>query len=222
MRSSQLVQMQGKQGVRGFRLPVGQPFVVAPRELHIVPAHVGLMVSGGRDGDHARRCGAPARAGWPARNGPGGWWRTGLPSPARRGSRGSHDAAPQISMSTCCPPARKRRAKSRTLSSLARSSGSTWTLAMSRVCARAASASRDARAGLGQRAGGFQSQAGVAAGDDGGGVGQVQAGEHRLRWWRRRNRSRSETADGAWQILVSLGMSGWNPCTAFCALDLRL
>ena len=39
----------------------------------------------------------------------------------------------------------------------------------------------DARAGLGQRAGGFQSQAGVAAGDDGGGVGQVQAGEHRLR-----------------------------------------
>ncbi len=51
---AQRVQVHGEQHVGGLGLPVGQPLVVPPLELHVVPADPGELVAVGGDRHHAR------------------------------------------------------------------------------------------------------------------------------------------------------------------------
>lgn len=52
--ATQRIQLDGEQGVGSLRLRISQPLVVAPFELHVVPADRRVVVPGGGHGDHSR------------------------------------------------------------------------------------------------------------------------------------------------------------------------
>ncbi len=172
---AQGIELYGEQDVRGLRLAVRLPLVVALLEVQVVPTDVRTPVPGRRDRRpraprRPRR--APARAGSPARSGRGGWSRTAPPSRDRRGSPAQAMMA-ALSIMMSMRAARGEELGRRTARTLARSAeiqlvdldiGRSGERFLGGV--RAPRRYDDVRAGLRQGAGGLQAEAGVATGDE--------------------------------------------------------